>query len=154
MRWAIARVTAAAFRTSRQGSLAPPGWLWVRRNAYECVLVLHRHYLMWAKPSVRREVPVPEGSSLLVARPLLPGGAAPSQSLEARELAERVAEAVAGLSEADREVLLMRHGEGMPFEEIGCLLDIEPAAARKRFGRALIRLQKALSERGLLGESS
>ena len=48
----------------------------------------------------------------------------------------------------------MRHGEGMPFEEIGCLLDIEPATARKRFGRALIRLQKALRDRGLLGESS
>jgi RNA polymerase sigma-70 factor (ECF subfamily) len=131
-----------------------PFRLWVRKTAYERLLDLHRHHLKRAKRTVRREVPLPERSSLLLARPLLAGGTTPSQSLEARELAERVAEAVAGLSEADREVLLMRHGEGMPFEEIGCLLDIEPAAARKRFGRALIRLQKALAERGLLGESS
>src|SRR5262249_36152017 len=107
-----------------------------------------------AKRSVRREVPLSERSSLLLARPLLAGGATPSQSLEARELAERVAEAVGGVSEAGREGLLLRDGEGVPVEGIGCLLDIEAATARKRFGRALIRLQKALRERGLLGESS
>jgi hypothetical protein len=38
----------------------------------------------------------------------------------------------------------------MEFEEIACLLDIEPATARKRFGRALIRLQQRLSDHGLL----
>jgi DNA-directed RNA polymerase specialized sigma24 family protein len=58
---------------------------------------------------------------------------------------------VATLAEADQEVLLMRHGEAMPFEEVACVLGIEPAAARKRFGRALIRLQKELEDRGLLG---
>jgi RNA polymerase sigma factor (sigma-70 family) len=67
-----------------------------------------------------------------------------------RERIERVAQAVAQLSEADREVLLMRHAEDMPYEEIACLLDIEPAAARKRYGRALIRLQRVLAEHGLL----
>jgi len=30
------------------------------------------------------------------------------------------------------------------------LLDIEPAAARKRYGRALIRLQRVLNHFGLL----
>jgi DNA-directed RNA polymerase specialized sigma24 family protein len=49
-----------------------------------------------------------------------------------------------------REILLLRHAERMPFEEIACLLDIEPGAARKRFGRALIRLQQRLPDRGLL----
>jgi DNA-directed RNA polymerase specialized sigma24 family protein len=61
-----------------------------------------------------------------------------------------VARIVGELSETDREILLLRHAEGVPFEEIACLLDIDPAAARKRFGRALIRLQQKLSERGLL----
>ena len=45
---------------------------------------------------------------------------------------ERVGRAVAGLEEIDREVLLMRHAEDLPYEEIAVLLDIEPAAARKR----------------------
>jgi DNA-directed RNA polymerase specialized sigma24 family protein len=44
----------------------------------------------------------------------------------------------------------LRHADGLPFEEIGTLLGIDPAAARKRFGRALIRLQKLLAAAGLL----
>jgi DNA-directed RNA polymerase specialized sigma24 family protein len=44
----------------------------------------------------------------------------------------------------------MRHAEELPYEEIACLLEIEPATARKRYGRALIRLQKVLSDHGLL----
>ena len=37
----------------------------------------------------------------------------------------------------------------MSFDEIACLLEIEAAAARKRFGRALLRLRKTLDGRGL-----
>jgi RNA polymerase sigma factor (sigma-70 family) len=70
--------------------------------------------------------------------------------MEDRERAERVAQAVAQLAETDREVLLMRHAEELPYDEIACLLDIGPAAARKRYGRAMIRLQRLLSEQGLL----
>ena len=57
---------------------------------------------------------------------------------------------LARLAEADQEGLLMRQGEAMPCEEIACVLGIEPATARKRFGRALIRLQHVLSNEGLL----
>jgi RNA polymerase sigma-70 factor (ECF subfamily) len=127
-----------------------PFHLWVRKTAYERLLDLRRHHRR-ARRSVEREAALPDRSSLLLARPLLAGGPSPSQQLEARELAERVAHAVDRLSESDREILLMRHGESLPFEEIACLLDIELAAARKRFGRALLRLQTALSEQGLLG---
>jgi hypothetical protein len=37
-------------------------------------------------------------------------------------------------------------------EEVGCLLGIEPPAARKRYGRALVRLQAVLTD-GVLTES-
>jgi RNA polymerase sigma-70 factor (ECF subfamily) len=126
-----------------------PFHLWVRKTAYERLLDLRRHHRR-ARRSVEREAALPERSSLLLARPLLAAGPSPSQQLQARELAERVARAVDRLSPADHEILLMRHGEALPFEEIACLLEIEPAAARKRFGRALLRLQKVLSDQGLL----
>jgi RNA polymerase sigma-70 factor (ECF subfamily) len=126
-----------------------PFHVWVRKTAYERLLDLRRHHRR-ARRSVEREAALPDRSSLLLARPLLSGGPSPSQQLQARELAERVGRAVERLSEADQEVLLMRHGEGLPFEEVACLLGIEPDAARKRFGRALIRLQAVLSEQGLL----
>jgi RNA polymerase sigma-70 factor (ECF subfamily) len=127
-----------------------PFRLWARKTAYERLRDLHRHHVMRARRSVRREVALPDRSSLLLVRPLLRHGSTPSQRLEARELAERVAQVVGELSETDREILLLRHAEGMPFEEIACLLEIEPAAARKRFGRALIRLQQRLSDHKLL----
>jgi RNA polymerase sigma-70 factor (ECF subfamily) len=127
-----------------------PFRLWLRKTAYERLLELHRHHIQRGKRSVRREVALPERSSLLLARPVLGSASTPSQRLQAKELAERVARVVSELSEMDREVLLLRHAEGMPFDEIACLLDIEAAAARKRFGRALIRLQQGLSDHGLL----
>jgi RNA polymerase sigma-70 factor (ECF subfamily) len=125
-----------------------PFHLWARKTAYARLLDLRRHHRR-ARRSVEREAALPDRSSLLLAGPLLAAGSSPSAHLQAKELAERVARAVDRLSETDREILLMRHGEGLPFEEISCLLEIEPAAARKRFGRALLRLQKALSEQGL-----
>ena len=44
---------------------------------------------------------------------------------------------------------MMRTFEGLSFEEVGVLLEIDPATARKRHGRALLRLHKILSEGGL-----
>jgi RNA polymerase sigma-70 factor (ECF subfamily) len=130
-----------------------PFHLWVRKTAYERLLNLQRDHRKTARRSVDREVALPDRSSLLLARPLLSGEPSPSQQLAAREFAERVARAVAQLAKSDREILLMRHGEELPYEEIACLLEIEPATARKRYGRALIRLQKLLSDHGLLEES-
>jgi RNA polymerase sigma-70 factor (ECF subfamily) len=127
-----------------------PFHLWVRKTTYERLLNLRRDHKKRARRSVDREVPLPDRSSLMVARPLLAGGPSPSQQLAAREVADRVAQAVADLAEIDREILLMRHAEELPYEEIACLLEVEPAAARKRYGRALIRLQKVLSDHGLL----
>ena len=127
-----------------------PFHLWVRKTAYQRLLNARRDHRQRARRSVDREVPLPDRSSLLLVRPLLHGGPSPSQQAEARERADRIAHAVSGLAEADREILLMRHAEELSYEEIACLLEITPAAARKRYGRALIRLQKVLSDNGLL----
>jgi RNA polymerase sigma-70 factor (ECF subfamily) len=126
-----------------------PFRLWLRKKAYERLLNLRRDHGRQRR-SVQREVPWPERSSMLLARPMLSSGASPSKALEARELAERVSAVVGQLADADREILLLRHAEELPFDEIACLLDITPATARKRFGRALIRLQRALTDAGIL----
>jgi RNA polymerase sigma-70 factor, ECF subfamily len=131
-----------------------PFHLWVRRTAYERLLKVQRHHRRRARRSVNREVPLPDRTSLLLAKPLLAGAASPSQQLAARELAERVGHAVADLAEADRQILLMRHMEELNYAEIACLLGIEADAARKRYGRALLRLRKVLKDHGLLESSA
>jgi RNA polymerase sigma-70 factor, ECF subfamily len=97
---------------------------------------------------------LPNSSSLLLAQPRLAGDLSPGQQLAAKELADRVGHAVAELVEADREVLLMRHMEGLNYAEMACLLGIGADAARKRYGRALLRLRKVLKNHGLLESSS
>jgi RNA polymerase sigma-70 factor (ECF subfamily) len=124
-----------------------PFHLWLRKTAYERLLNLRRDHQR-ARRDVEREVRLPERSSLLMVRPLLHGS--PSREAEAREFAERVNRAVSELPDRDREILTMRHVEELSYEEIGCLLEIKPAAARQRYGRALIRLQSVLSSHGLL----
>ena len=127
-----------------------PFHLWVRKTAYQRLLNLQRDHRRRARRSVDREVILPAASSSMLARPLLSREPSPSARLAAREDAERIGQAVAKLAETDREILVMRHVEELPYEEIGCLLDIEPATARQRYGRALIRLQRVLNDFGLL----
>ncbi|MFO0846162.1 MAG: sigma factor-like helix-turn-helix DNA-binding protein [Gemmataceae bacterium] len=56
----------------------------------------------------------------------------------------RVAAAVEGLDPADREVLLMRQVDRLPYEEAACLLGVTAEAARQRgTARGPIRLRRA-----------
>jgi len=128
-----------------------PFHLWAKKTAYERLLDARRRHLGRARRAVGREERLPDQSSLLLARPLLDDGPTPSQAAEAREFEEQVMQAVAALPESDREILLMRHADRLPFGEIGFMLGIESTAARKRFGRALIRLRNSLADAGLLG---
>jgi DNA-directed RNA polymerase specialized sigma24 family protein len=43
----------------------------------------------------------------------------------------------------------MHYFEGQSYQDVSCVLEIDPAAARKRYGRALLRLRELLCESGL-----
>jgi RNA polymerase sigma-70 factor (ECF subfamily) len=126
-----------------------PFRLWLRQIAWDRALKARRHHLGTARRALGRELPLPEESSLVLARQLLAGGSTPSERLDHRELARRLRQAVAQLPEADREVVMMRHFEGLSNREVACLLGIDPAAASKRHGRAMLRLHRILFEGGL-----
>src|SRR5262245_59291878 len=130
-----------------------PFHLWVRKTAYERLLNARRNHRA-ARRDVKREVIGPDRSSAALARSILSPGPTPSGVAEAKELAEQVAAVVAELPEADREILLLRQVQDLPYEEVALLLDIDPAAARQRYGRALLRLQKRLEDQGLLGTTT
>jgi len=71
----------------------------------------------------------------------------PTEAVRRKELRERVLHALGELDELDREVLVLRHFEQLSNEDTAAELGIEPAAASKRFVRALQRIRPAL--RGL-----
>ncbi len=128
-----------------------PFRVWLRRTAHERLLMIRRRHVRAERRSVRREAPLPDRSSLLLAERLVASGATPAQQLHRRELVPRVRRALAGLAEADAEILLMRDYEELSYQEIAAILDIDAAAARKRYGRALLRLHKVLTDTGLTG---
>src|SRR5437763_10963915 len=121
-----------------------PFRLWLRQIAYDHTLKAWRRHFGTARRAAAREVSLPERSSLLLAQQLVAAGSTASQVLDRSELARRLRQAVAQLSEADREVVLMRYFEGLSNQEVGCLLGMEPGTVSKRHGRAILRLHKLM----------
>jgi RNA polymerase sigma-70 factor (ECF subfamily) len=129
-----------------------PFFIWLRKTAFERLLKLRRCHTGAARRSVDRERGLPDRSSLLLAGPFLARGASPSQLLARRDLVRRVREVVDRLAETDREVLLMRNVDELSYRAIGCILDLDPAAVRQRYGRALLRLRQLVRAAGLMGD--
>jgi RNA polymerase sigma-70 factor, ECF subfamily len=130
-----------------------PFHLWLQKTAYDRLRTARRRHLRAARRSVERERPLADRSSRILAQQIL-AEISPSQRLSHAEVIRIVGEAIAELGETDREILMMRSFEGLSFDEIACLLEIEAAAARKRYGRALLRLRQMLVGRGLFEDES
>lgn len=125
-----------------------PFRLWLRKLTHERLLDTRRRHTA-ARRTVHKEMRLPDQTSLAIARQLRDSGSSPSRVLDRRELAQRVQFAIDELPTADRRILLMRYFEGLSYEEIACVLDVEPAVAMKRQGRAVLRLQRILRDFGL-----
>jgi len=126
-----------------------PFRLWLRQIARNRLHKIRRRHIDAARRTTTREVSLPERSTLQFAEQLLARGSTPSQHVSKQELVRRVQKGLSQLSDFDREILLMRNYEELSYEEIGYVMEIEPAAAKMRHGRALLRLTKTLSNNGL-----
>ena len=73
----------------------------------------------------------------------------PSDSVRWEELKPVVDDALADLSDADRDAVLLRYFSNQNYETIGARLALSPNAARMRVDRALDRLRRALERRGI-----
>jgi RNA polymerase sigma-70 factor (ECF subfamily) len=86
--------------------------------------------------------PLPDGDEPGDSRPPL------VHECERRELARAVACAVAELPPPQREVLALRHDQGMNFEEMARVLKTPASTLKSRFAAALHRLRDRLTELG------
>jgi RNA polymerase sigma-70 factor (ECF subfamily) len=121
-----------------------PFRLWLRKTAQERLQKARRRHLRAKGRAANREVDLPARSSLVLVKHLAAPGHNPQEHVANQELAVRVRQSLARLNEVDREVIYMRIFEGLAHDEIAAVLDIEAAAVRKRFGRALLRLRSEL----------
>jgi RNA polymerase sigma-70 factor (ECF subfamily) len=119
---------------------------WLRQMVWEKLVEEHRRHVRAARRTVTREAEIglPDGSVHQLAERLLDPGTGPSAALQRREVAERVRAALQALPDADREVLVLRYVERLSAQEVGEVLGLSEAAAKKRALRALRRLRDAL----------
>lgn len=118
--------------------------LWLRRTALERLVDARRTHLS-RKRSVERDVQLADASSIAIARAFLSG---PSEKVIQRELMQQVQSALQQIKPEDRDILVMRHAEGLSNAEVAELLKIEAKTASKRYGRALQKLAEVLSRMG------
>lgn len=126
--------------------------LWLRRTTLERLIDLRRrHYAR--QRDVRTEVPFSDDSVLQIAARVFRGPSRDLAALEA-ESCGLLREAITALHEVDREILLLRYIDQLDNADAARVLDINPAAASKRHGRALLRLSSELRRLGYRDESS
>jgi len=128
---------------------AMPFHLWVRHIARDHMIDAHRRHRLAQRRSLDREQPiVPAGladqSSLELAGQFLDREMTPATAAVRHELQRRMEQAVAGLDEDDREVILMRHYEQLSNQEVATALGLTEAAASMRHLRAVRKLRAAL----------
>ncbi len=126
-----------------------PFRLWLRKTAHQRLAKLRERHLEAARRAVVRELPLPDRSTLQLARLAGARAPSPSQRLARAELSRRVRQAVARLAPNDREIILMRTFEGLSNPDIAQILDLDPGTVSKRHGRALLRLHRILVETGI-----
>jgi RNA polymerase sigma-70 factor (ECF subfamily) len=127
---------------------AIPFHVWLRLVTGQTLALVHRHHLAAHMRDALRETPLADSrisvSAANAADAFVTSATTPTQAVQREELRVRVLAALEELDEIDREIVALRHFEGLTNEEAAAELAIEPAAASKRFTRALLKLKPAL----------
>ena len=120
---------------------------WLRLVVGQRLADVHREHLA-QKRDAGQEVPINRGApgadSACLAACLLGDGTSPSHAAARTESFGRLEEALNQMDPLDREVLALRHFEELSNAETAAILGIQPAAASKRYVRALARLKQIL----------
>jgi RNA polymerase sigma-70 factor (ECF subfamily) len=126
-------------------------FVWLRRLTCQNLVDVHRFHLGAQRRSTHREAslyvgPMPEANSVSLAAQLLGHVSTASRAAIRAELRLRVEDALASMNTLDREVLALRHFEGLNNHEAAETLGISANAASNRYVRALRRLKEILAD--------
>ncbi|MBX3435627.1 MAG: sigma-70 family RNA polymerase sigma factor [Pirellulales bacterium] len=124
---------------------------WLRRILVNNVHRAIEQHALAAKRSVHREVSLDalatslEQSTVRLEAILAGSLDSPSESLQRQEQQLDLANRLAALPRDYRDVILLRHMHGLPFEEIGRRMDRSAGAARMVWLRAIRHLREAMN---------
>jgi RNA polymerase sigma-70 factor (ECF subfamily) len=121
-----------------QPQLRPYPWLY--RITLDCLIEVWRRETR-GRRDPRGEIPWPDHSSIQLGLGLIHPGTSPSEAAAREELRQSMKRVLDLLPAEDRELLRMRHEDGLSHVETGEVLGITANAATVRYVRALKRLR-------------
>lgn len=129
---------------------------WLRRILVNNLSRIVERHVLAEKRDVRREVSMDdvgatlERSTARLVAVLADVGKSPSDDAQAHEAGLILADELAELTDDYRDVIVLRHLEGLPFSEVAKRLERTPGATRMLWMRAIDRLRERLERRGVL----
>ena len=125
-----------------------PFYVWLRQIAFSRLIDLHRRHLVADRRNIDREEPLelPDESTAELAGQLAASGIEPLRRMLREEVRERIHATIARLGRTDREILVLRHLEGLDLPHCAAVLGISEEAASKRYLRALARIGRMLQD--------
>ncbi|HEY8506437.1 MAG TPA: sigma-70 family RNA polymerase sigma factor [Gemmataceae bacterium] len=126
-------------RFKRRSDRKPLPWLY--RIALDCLIEAWRKETR-AKRDARRDMPLSEDSAMAIGGPLIDTGTGPVHAAERDERRARVLAVMEQMRPEYREVLHMRHLDGLSHAEAAEVLGITPNAATVRYARACRKFQE------------
>ncbi|MFN8705831.1 MAG: sigma-70 family RNA polymerase sigma factor [Planctomyces sp.] len=120
----------------------PSLYHWLRMQAQFAVGDCHRRHLATRKRSAASEKVVSSDLSINALEEVAHSMLSPGSAVANRELADEIRSRISGMSDIDREILLLRHVEELTITEAATELGIPLETAKKRHLRAIRRLQE------------
>lgn len=146
-------IEAARVLKNGQQNQDIPVYLWLRRLANQKLIQAHRQHLQAVGRDARREqaqVAEPQASSVSIARYLIGNFTSPSLQAIRQERESMLQRGLEQLEPLDREVLALRHFEQLSGPESAEILGISHDAVKKRYIRALEKLQRIMAQQEMV----
>lgn len=146
-------IEASRVLNSGQQNQDIPVYLWLRRLANQKLIQAHRQHLDAGQRDARREqgqMAQAHASSISIARNLMGNFTSPSLQAIRQERENALQQGLEQLQPLDREVLALRHFEQLSGPESAEILGISHDAVKKRYIRALEKLQRIMAQLGLV----
>lgn len=125
-------------------------YVWMRQITYQTLIDQHRLHFR-SKRGLGQEVRKRRAHSQTtysIAGMLVGANTTPGRAAEREEEKEQLQQALDSMEETDREVLALRHFEGLPNKQVAEILDISVTAASNRYVRAMTRLGEVMQKLG------
>jgi RNA polymerase sigma-70 factor (ECF subfamily) len=122
---------------------------WLRQITAGVLANQVRHYYGTKRRDIRLERSLADSldrSSAVLDGGLIAGDTSPSHHATRREMAVRLADALAGLPENYREVIILRQLEDLPFPEVARRMGRTVDSVKNLWVRALARLRRGLED--------